>query len=94
MTVPLDSWIYPALDRLSAMGFIPSQVAGVRPWTRRECARQLREAEARFEAREDAGAAAAAPLLQALHQELGGDGEDPPVVLETAYTRGGVIAGD
>ena len=94
VTVPLDSWIYPALDRLSAMGFIPSQVAGVRPWTRRECARQLREAEARFEAREDAGAAAAAPLLQALHQELGGDGEDPPVVLETAYTRGGVIAGD
>ena len=43
--VPLDSWIYPALDRLSAMGLIDSGFAGLRPWTRQECMRQLREAE-------------------------------------------------
>ena len=43
--VPLDSWIYPALDRLAAMGLIDSAFAGMRPWTRRECARLLSEAE-------------------------------------------------
>jgi membrane-associated phospholipid phosphatase len=41
--VPLDSWIYPALDRLSALGVIDSGFAGMRPWTRRECARLLSE---------------------------------------------------
>jgi hypothetical protein len=41
--VPLDSWIYPALDRLAAMGLIDSGFAGMRPWTRNECARLLGE---------------------------------------------------
>lgn len=94
VTVPMDSWIYPALDRLSAMGFIRSQVSGVRPWTRRECARQVQEAEARFAQREDTAAAAAAPILKALRREFDPDGEDPAVVLESVYTRAGVIAGD
>src|SRR6266550_1761754 len=43
--VPLDSWIYPALDRLAGLGLIDSGFAGLRPWTRRECMRQLSEAE-------------------------------------------------
>ena len=43
--VPLDSWIYPALDRLAGLGLIDSGFAGMRPWTRRECMRQLSEAE-------------------------------------------------
>jgi membrane-associated phospholipid phosphatase len=42
--VPLDSWIYEALDRLSAMGLIDSGFAGLRPWTRSECARLVGEA--------------------------------------------------
>ena len=42
--VPLDSWIYPALDRLAALGVIDSGFAGMRPWTRSECARLLNEA--------------------------------------------------
>ncbi len=41
--VPLDSWIYPALDRLAAFGLIDSAFAGDRPWTRRECARLVSE---------------------------------------------------
>ena len=41
--VPLDSWIYPAMERLSALGYIQSQDLGMRPWTRMECARLLRE---------------------------------------------------
>src|SRR6266850_4947228 len=31
--VPLDSWIYPALDRLAGLGLIDSGFAGMRPWT-------------------------------------------------------------
>src|SRR4029077_4791407 len=39
--IPLDSWVYPALDRLIGMGMIDSGFSGVRPWTRSECARLL-----------------------------------------------------
>ncbi len=41
--VPLDSWIYPAMERLIAMGYIQSADLGMRPWTRMECARLLLE---------------------------------------------------
>jgi hypothetical protein len=43
--VPIDSWIYPALDRLAGFGLVDSGFAGARPWTRRECARLVSEAE-------------------------------------------------
>jgi membrane-associated phospholipid phosphatase len=42
--VPLDSWVYPAFDRLNSLGVIPSSLMGLRPWTRMECARLLEEA--------------------------------------------------
>ena len=42
--VPLDSWVYPALERLAALGFIQSESLSIRPWTRLECARLLAEA--------------------------------------------------
>jgi hypothetical protein len=32
--VPIDSWIYPALDRLHALGYINYAYLGLRPWTR------------------------------------------------------------
>jgi len=43
-SVPLDSWVYPALERLAALGYIKTQFTGLRPWTRRECIRQIEEA--------------------------------------------------
>jgi len=42
--VPLDSWIYPALERLEALGYVKTASLGIRPWTRLECARLLSEA--------------------------------------------------
>ncbi len=42
--VPLDSWIYPALERLIALGYIGGGHLGMRPWTRMECARLVEEA--------------------------------------------------
>jgi hypothetical protein len=42
--VPIDSWIYPLLDRLAAMGYVKSGYFGMRPWTRRQCATLVDEA--------------------------------------------------
>jgi hypothetical protein len=42
--LPMDSWVYPAFDRLIALGRIRSAYLGIRPWTRLECARLLDEA--------------------------------------------------
>ncbi len=42
--VPVDSWIYPALERLIALGYIKSNIIGIRPWTRLACAKLLNEA--------------------------------------------------
>ena len=45
--VPVDSWVYPALRRLAALGYITGQVADTAPWTRAECRRQTIEAVSR-----------------------------------------------
>jgi hypothetical protein len=42
--VPLDSWVYPALTRLAALGYVPTIFNGMKPWTRTECARLTEEA--------------------------------------------------
>jgi hypothetical protein len=65
--VPLDSWIYDALDRLAAMGYLPTSTAIIRPWTRLECARLLAEAHDRIDYAPDATIAS---LLAALDLEL------------------------
>ena len=43
--VPIDSWVYPAFDRLIALGLIQNAYVGLRPWTRIECARLVGEAK-------------------------------------------------
>ncbi len=42
--VPIDSWIYPSLERLIAMGYMQSNMLGMRPWTRMACAQMLENA--------------------------------------------------
>lgn len=53
--VPLDSWVYPALERLSALGYIQTAYLGMRPWTRMECARLLEDAEEQIGDEEGSG---------------------------------------
>lgn len=95
--VPLDSWVYPALERLSAMGYINSAIAGMRPWTRTECARQLSEAGDRIA--DDQGSGEAARVYQDLMKEFGtevellGGGDNGEFRVESVYTRGTEIAG-
>jgi len=96
--VPLDSWIYPALDRLAGLGLIDSAFSGMRPWTRRECMRQLSEAE---EKGVDAGEnTEASKLIEALEREFHpeaealGDGTDGAGFrLESLYSRTEHISG-
>ncbi|PYX40294.1 MAG: hypothetical protein DMG81_06745, partial [Acidobacteria bacterium] len=42
--VPLDSWVYAALERLAATGYIKTATLGLRPWTRMACAELVSEA--------------------------------------------------
>ncbi len=46
--VPVDSWVYPVLERLAALGYVQTAYLGMRPWTRMECARLLEEAGERM----------------------------------------------
>ncbi len=39
--VPMDSWIYPALDRLHSLGYLDTAFMGIRPWTRLSIAHML-----------------------------------------------------
>jgi hypothetical protein len=43
--VPLDSWVYPALKRLAALGYAPDEESLAAPWTREQCAELVNEAE-------------------------------------------------
>jgi membrane-associated phospholipid phosphatase len=94
--VPLDSWIYPALDRLIGMGMIDSGFTGVRPWTRSECARVLTEARDRV----DGGPAEAQRIYQLLETEFKEDlegvstGAPFRARLESVYTRFTQISGE
>jgi membrane-associated phospholipid phosphatase len=46
--VPLDSWIYPGLQRMIALGYLQSGILGMRPWTRMACATLLDDAAEKF----------------------------------------------
>lgn len=43
--VPLDSWVYPAMERLASLRYISTSLLGMKPWTRMECARLTEEAD-------------------------------------------------
>ncbi|MGC2638931.1 MAG: capsule assembly Wzi family protein [Acidobacteriaceae bacterium] len=47
--VPMDSWIYPALHRLHALGYLDSAFLGLRPWTRLSIVHMLGETASRIE---------------------------------------------
>ena len=65
--VPLDSWVYPTIDRLAALGYVQTSFAGQRPWTRMECARLVSEAEERAAENSDTEAGS---LFRSLRNEF------------------------
>jgi len=96
--VPLDSWIYPALLRLAALGYIKSDIEGMRPWTRMECARLVEEAGDNVADNESAPKLAD-NLYSSLEREFAneinllGGGDNARVRLESVYTRATGISG-
>ncbi|MBV9181551.1 MAG: phosphatase PAP2 family protein [Acidobacteria bacterium] len=68
--VPLDSWIYPALERLIALGYIKNAFLGIRPWTRIECARMLEDAEQQIDGDRDQPDRQATRIYEDLAREL------------------------
>jgi membrane-associated phospholipid phosphatase len=96
--VPLDRWIYPAFDRLAALGYVNSGIFGMRPWTRLECARLLGEAEDQA-AGIDPASSEAQQLLDTLQKEFSteadslGGGNNRHLQIESVYTRFTGISG-
>lgn len=66
--IPLDSWIYPTLWRLHALGYLDTAYLGLRPWTRRSVERMLDEVDTQESVPSDSQAA---DLVAALRIELG-----------------------
>src|SRR5713226_3211970 len=96
--VQLDSWVYPALERLVATGYINSEFLGMRPWTRIECAQLVDEAGERIRT-EQATSPYVNHLYDALLREFHSDAEElsngieRSVHLESLYTRSTEITG-
>lgn len=90
--VPLDSWIYPALKRLAALGYIRSQFTGLQPWTRRECMRQIEEAE--YYAQELPKDSQVVQTITRLKEQFSGDGQHYySAQIDSVYTRYMQISG-
>ncbi|HEU5234295.1 MAG TPA: capsule assembly Wzi family protein [Terriglobales bacterium] len=96
--VPLESWVYPVIDRLAGLGYIHSNFDSERPFTRLECARLASEAAGN--ASSDDTPANVLAMIDELQREFApeadvwaGDSENRSAVLESVYTRATEITG-
>src|SRR5262249_14105263 len=90
--VPLDSWVYSALDRLIALGSINSGMQGLKPWTRKECARMLEEASEPDNNLNDEASRLYSSLAREFATELAGS-ERNYAGLDSLYARATSISG-
>ena len=99
--VPLDSWIYPALNRLTSMGLVDTGFAGMRPWTRIACAQMVSEAQDRIDQDSGQSKGDAGGIVDELAHEFRGELElekgDAPgntaFRVESLYSRTEQISG-
>src|SRR5260370_19905824 len=95
--IPVDSWIYIAVDRLRALGYIDTAYLGLRPWTRLSVVHMLEETAYTINDVDDGDEACT--VYHALEKELKSDVEQlngshaAHVQLESTYTRLLGIAG-
>jgi hypothetical protein len=92
--VPIDSWVYPAFDRLIALGFVHDRAGSMRPWSRLECARLLSEIHHSIEYAEDAPDKHVLSMIRDLDTEFTSENQlrkgDTPNVnaeFESVYSR-------
>jgi hypothetical protein len=89
--VPMDSWMYPALDRLHALGYLDTAFLGLRPWTRLSIVHMLQETSDKIDAHPNDQEAL--EIFLALRKELapdeqGGNGQhEAHMELESVYTN-------
>jgi hypothetical protein len=97
--VPLDSWVYSAFDRLNALGYSPSALEGMRPWTRLQCARLVEEAGQRLDSQATDADPEALTLEKILTQEFSYEVDllhgsfNRAAGVASAYSRATLIAG-
>ncbi len=94
--VPIESWVYPAIERLAALRYVRSEFRSTRPWSRTECARLTDEAGDRIQEIIRANGDVpedVAETYKALEQEfsreldvLGGD-RNRSLQMESVYSR-------
>lgn len=92
--VELDSWVYPALKRLAALGYIPDTESLVLPWTRQECELLVNEADDSASRRDSSIAAGAdrkeaLALISALKAEFSSETENSKASagIDSIYVR-------
>lgn len=89
--VPVDNWIYPALDRLHTLGYLDTAFLGLRPWTRLSIAHMLQQSADDIDT--DKNNDEAREIYLAVLREVQPDIDDasgiahPHTELESAYTQ-------
>jgi len=95
--VPIDSDFYSMFDRLAALGVVKTAYAGIRPWTRMECARLVQEASEQIESQDVGGAGASIykTLSREFEPELSrlNGAANLGVSLDSVYARATQISG-
>ncbi len=88
--VPVDNWIYAALARLQALGYVESAYLGLRPWTRLSIAHMLERSADRITSEKNNEAARAIyfAVLREVQPDIDRSTslESPHVELESVYT--------
>lgn len=89
--VPMDSWLYPAMDRLHALGYADAAFLGMRPWTRLSILQILQETGGKIVAHPEDEVAR--DIFTAVCEELSyetqaQDGKaEPHTTLESVYSN-------
>lgn len=88
--VPVDSWIYEAMDRLHALGYVDTAYLNLRPWTRLSIAHMLELSADRIDTdkNNDEAQAIYLAILREVQPDLDHQAEPihPRVKLESVYT--------
>jgi hypothetical protein len=96
--VELDSWVYPAFDRLAGLRYVHTTLGGLRPWTRMQCARLIEEASEELQNGENAETGMSA-LVDQLRREFSYEmqlldgGRNMTANLDSIYSRAVSING-
>lgn len=89
--IPLDSWVYPALSRLQALGYLDTAFLGLRPWTRLSILHMLQQTADKIDGDENNQEARDiySSVLEEVAPELENRGAERAVhsELESVYTN-------